>query len=153
MDGPQAVISRQTSTRMRAQGYEDRGRLRCIKQVHKVTTVEQVFTSIASWAVVGEMDLKDFYWQVPWRSQSSEDKYRQGFLCVRTPVGTYVYMRDPQGLIGMTEIQDEVMDLVLGDLVANGQAFIKADNIYFGGRDAQEAALRLLHDHAQVQIS
>ena len=48
--------------------------------------------------------------------------------------------RSPQGLLGMSETQDELLDLILGDLVASGDVVIKADNIFFGSSTPEEAA-------------
>ena len=106
----------------------------------KVTPVEQVFTSIASWKVMGQIDYKNMFWQVPIKNDTPQDGHKQGYLAVRTPLGTYIMDRSPQGLLGMSETQDELLDLILGDLVASGDVVIKADNIFFGSSTPEEAA-------------
>ena len=55
-----------------------------------------------------------------------------------------IYTRAPQGLLGMSEFEDEVTNKVLRDLVASGHAMKIVDNIFYGAETLKEAADILL---------
>ena len=48
----------------------------------KVTKVEQIYTSMASWKVMGELDFSDFYFQLKFRNQTPADKVKLSYMCV-----------------------------------------------------------------------
>ena len=104
----------------------------------KVTKPETIFTSIANWKFMGEIDFSDFYWQLPFANEYPRDKNKLGYLCIRTSFGTLCYARAGMGLLGMDSFQDELTDRLLGDLVLAGQVVKIADNIYFGGNTEEE---------------
>ena len=87
---------------------------------------------------MGELDFRDMYWQLPFKSNSSKDLLKMAYLCIRTPFGTMTYARGAMGLLGMDSIQEELTDRLIGDLVHEGKAFKIADNIYFGGKNMIE---------------
>ena len=48
----------------------------------KVTKVEQIYASMASWKVMGELDFSDFYFQLKFRNQTPADKVKLSYMCV-----------------------------------------------------------------------
>lgn len=71
-----------------------------LEKPSKITKSEKVFADLARWKVIGQMDIKDCFWQILWKSDTAQDKHKQGYLCVLTPLGTMVYTHAPQGLLG-----------------------------------------------------
>ena len=104
----------------------------------KVVKYEKVYTTLAKWNVMGELDFTDMYWQMPFKTDSPKDMKKLAYLCIRTPYGTMTYSRGAMGLLGMDSVQEELTDRLLGDLVEKGNAFKIADNVYFGGADMSE---------------
>ena len=98
----------------------------------KVTKMEQVFSSIAGWNFLGEIDFSDCYFQIEINQKSRLEKQKLGYSCVRTAKGTRCFARATMGLLGMDVYQDELTDRLLGDLVHSGKVAKLADNIYFG---------------------
>ena len=93
----------------------------------KVTKTDQIYSSLANRKVMGELDFSDFYFQLPFKTDTPADKKKLGYLCVRTGMGTLTFARAPMGLLGMDVWQDELTDRVLGDLVLAGQVVKIAD--------------------------
>ena len=104
----------------------------------KAQRFEAIYSSIAKWRYMGELDFADFYWQLPFNISSTREKRKLSYLCVRTAYGTLAYARAPMGLLGMDSIQEELTDRMLGDLVVAGQVVKIADNIYFGADTLEE---------------
>ena len=50
----------------------------------KVTKSEQIYSSLAGWKVMGEMDFSDFYFQLPFKMDTTYEKNKIAYLCVRT---------------------------------------------------------------------
>ena len=104
----------------------------------KVTKTEHVFTAIANWEFLGELDLTDAYFQIKFRTDSEAERQKLGYLAIKTAMGTLVFSRAILGLLGMDVFLDEITDRVFGDLIMQGKAFKLADNIYFGGSTLEE---------------
>ena len=104
----------------------------------KVTKSEEIYSSLASWKVMGEMDFSYFYFQLPFRLDTAQDRSKISYLCIRTSMGTLAYSRAPMGLLGMDVWQDELTDRLFGDLVLAGRLVKLTDNIYFGGQTIEE---------------
>ena len=98
----------------------------------KITKTDSIYTAISNWAVMGELDFSDFYFQMKFRNSSERDKDKLGYLCIRTALGTLCFSRATMGLLGMDTYQDELTDKMFGDLVLSGQIVKIADNVYFG---------------------
>ena len=103
----------------------------------KVTKTEQIYSALANWKLIGELDFSDFYFQLPFKNETQADKLKLGYLCVRTSMGTLTFARAPMGLLGMDVWQDELTDRLFGDLIQKGSVVKIADNIYFGGQDLE----------------
>ena len=67
----------------------------------KVTKTEQIYSALANWKIIGELDFSDFYFQLPFKNETQADKLKLGYLCVRTSMGTLTFARAPMGLLGM----------------------------------------------------
>ena len=105
-----------------------------LKQIPpKASNPMTVYTSLARWNFLGELDFTDMYWQIQVRLFSNLDKKQLQYLSIRTACGTLAYARAPMGLLGMDAVQEELTDKLLGDLVVQGSVAKVADNIYFGG--------------------
>ena len=104
----------------------------------KVMRSEQIYASLASWKVIGELDFRDCYWQIPFKDETEKDKYKLGHLCIRTAMGTLCYSRAPMGLLGMDAFQGELTDMLFGDLVVQGKVIKLADNVYFGADNIED---------------
>ena len=63
-----------------------------------------VYTSLAKWKFLGELDFTDMYWQLHLRLQTNQDKKQLQYLCMRTAFGTLAYARAPMGLLGMDAV-------------------------------------------------
>ena len=78
-----------------------------LKQIPpKATNPMTLYTSIASWNYMGELDFSDMYWQLKMRLDTHQDKQQLQYLCIRTACGTLAYARAPMGLIGMDAVQE-----------------------------------------------
>ena len=105
-----------------------------LKQIPpKASNPMTVYTSLARWKFLGELDFTDMYWQLQVRLNTNLDKKQLQYLSIRTACGTLAYARAPMGLLGMDAVQEELTDKLLGDLVVKGLVAKVADNIYFGG--------------------
>ena len=105
-----------------------------LKQIPpKASNPMSVYTSLAGWKYLGELDFTDMYWQLHMRLNTNLDRKQLQYLCIRTACGTLAYARAPIGLLGMDAIQEELTDKLLGDLVIKGSVAKVADNVYFGG--------------------
>ena len=82
---------------------------------------------------MGELDFSDFYYQMQLKNESSADKKKLGYLCIRTGFGTMTFARALMGLLGMDVYQDKLTDRLFGDLVQAGKLVKIADNIHFSG--------------------
>ena len=100
-----------------------------------------IYTNLASWKYLGELDFADMYWQIKFNLETRREKRQLEYLCIRTVGGVLAYARGPNGLLGMDAITDELTDKLLGDLVLEGKVVKLADNVYFGGETIQK-----LHD-------
>ena len=98
----------------------------------KITKTDSIYTSLASWEFMGELDFSDFYFQIKFRTDTERDKQKLGYLCIRTAMGTMCFTAATQGLLGMDVYQDELTDKIFGDLVVSNHLVKIADNIYFG---------------------
>ena len=99
----------------------------------KVTKSQDIYTSMANWNYIGELDFSDFYYQLPFRTESPRDKLKLAYLCIRSAFGTLCFRAAPMGLLGMDTFQDELTDRIFGDLILAGKVAKIADNLYFGG--------------------
>ena len=110
-----------------------------LKQIPpKAADPMMVYTKLANWKFLGELDFSDMYWQMPFNLASPQHKRQLEYLCIRTVFGTFTYCSGPMGLLGMDAIQEELTDKVLGDLVLAGKVAKVADNVYFGGQTLQD---------------
>ena len=98
----------------------------------KITKTESIYSALASWEYMGELDFSDFYFQIKFRNATEKDKAKLGYLCIRTATGTLAFTSAIMGLLGMDVYQDEITDKLFGDLVLSGNLVKMADNIYFG---------------------
>ena len=97
-----------------------------------------IYTHLASWNFLGELDFADFYWQLKFNMQTMKEKRQLGYLCIRTVGGVLAYARGPNGLLGMDAVCDQLTDKLFGDLVLQGKVVKLADNLYFGGETISE---------------
>ena len=74
----------------------------------KITKTDQIYSSLAQWENIGEIDFRDCYHHVRMANFTEEDHRKQGYLCVRTAQGTLVCDRGTQGLLGIDCFQDEL---------------------------------------------
>ena len=51
----------------------------------KITKTDSIYTSLASWEYMGELDFSDFYFQIKFRTDTDRDKQKLGYLCISTP--------------------------------------------------------------------
>ena len=70
----------------------------------------KVYTTIAKWKVMGELDFRDMYWQIPFRTETSKDRDKLSYLAIRTAWGTKVYATAGMDLLGMDALQEELTD-------------------------------------------
>ena len=98
----------------------------------KVTTRDAIYTNLAKWKVMAELDFSDFYHQIKFKTESLENKRKLGYLCIRTALRTLAFTQAPMGLLSMDVFQDKLTDRLFGDLVLKGKLCKRADNIYFG---------------------
>ena len=97
-----------------------------------------IYTSLANWKYLGELDFADMYWQLKFKLETTRDKKQLEYLCIRTIGGILAYTRGPNGLLGMDAVTDELTDKLLGDLVLEGKVVKLADNVYFGAESIHE---------------
>ena len=79
----------------------------------KITKTESIYTSLANWEYMGELDFSDFYFQTKFRTDTESDKQKLGYLCIRTARGILCLSSATMGLLGMDVFQDELTDELL----------------------------------------
>ena len=110
-----------------------------LKQIPpKTSDPMMIYTRLANWKILGELDFSDMYWQLRFNLNNPQQKKQLEYLCIKTVFGTYTYARGPMGLLGMDAVQEELTDRVFGDLVLEGRVVKHADNLYFGGSTQEE---------------
>ena len=102
----------------------------------KITKTESIYTTMANWEYMGELDFSDFYFEIKFRTDC--DKQKLGYLCIRSAIGTLCFSSATMALLGMDVFQDELTDKLLGDLVLSGNLIKLADNVYFGANSIQD---------------
>ena len=80
-----------------------------------------IYSNLASWRWLGELDFSDFYFQLPFNTESTREKRKLSYLCIRTATGTLCYGRAPMGLLGSDTTQEELSQHLLGDMEVKGQ--------------------------------
>ena len=98
----------------------------------KVTKSDAVYSALAKWKYLGEIDFSDIYFKIKFRDATDRDKEKVGYLCIRTAYGTLCFARATIGLLGRDVYQDKLTDRLFGDLVLAGSVMKIADNVYFG---------------------
>lgn len=97
------------------------------------TDPDDIIRFLAKWPFIITSDMTDQFHQLPL------DKKSMKYAGVMSPYkGTRVYLRAAMGMPGSTEHLDELMCRVLGDLVHEGVANKIADDLYVGGKDAND---------------
>ena len=104
----------------------------------KITKTESIYSALANWEYMGELDFSDFYFQIKFRADTDSDKQKLGYLCIRSAMGTLCFSSATMGLLGMDVFQDELTDKLVGDLVLSGHVIKLADNVYFGANTIQD---------------
>ena len=104
----------------------------------KVTRRDKILQMCANWKYMAELDMTNMFFQIPLKQSSSGDIKKLSYLCIQTDEGTFVYVRSPQGLPGISEYEEELTDTVFGDMVIQGKVVKYADNIYTGGSTKQK---------------
>ena len=56
----------------------------------KITKTDSIYSALASWEFMGELDFSDFYFQIKFRNSSDKDKFKLGHLCIRIATGKLV---------------------------------------------------------------
>ena len=104
----------------------------------KVTNKENIHQRLANWTFMAEFDFTNMFYQLKIRNKDPRDKDKLAHLAIQTDHGSLVYVRGPQGLPGISEYQEELTDVVLGDMVVKGKAIKFADNVFIGGNSETE---------------
>ena len=104
----------------------------------KVTKRDKILQMCANWKYMAELDMTNMFFQIPMKQSSSGDIKKLSYICIQTDQGTFVYVRAPQGLPGISEYEEELTDTVFGDMVVQGKVVKYADNIYTGGSTKEE---------------
>ena len=65
----------------------------------KVTKTEQIYSALANWKIIGELDFSDFYFQLPFKNETQADKLRLGYLCQAQYGNTYI-RKSSHGAVG-----------------------------------------------------
>ena len=112
------------------------------KNVSKVTTEKEVWSKLAQWKYIAESDLTDSFHQLVLKRAdttlplSDTNVDCPSYMCFKTPYkGIFAYVTGAQGMPGMSEHLDNVLDETIGDLVQTNKAFKIHDQIYVGGQD------------------
>ena len=112
------------------------------KNVSKVTTEKEVWAKLAQWKYIAESDLTDSFHQLVLRRSDASSPLSNtnidcpSYMCFKTPYkGIFAYVTGAQGMPGMSEHLDNVLDATIGDLVQSNKAFKIHDQIYIGGHD------------------
>ena len=104
----------------------------------EVKKSEAIYSAIATWSHMGEIDFCDMYWQLPFRTNTAKARKKIAYLRVKTSFGVLCYTQAPMGLLGMDTWQSLLTDKLFGDLVLAGKVVTIADNMYFGGGSITE---------------
>ena len=48
----------------------------------KITKTDSIYSALASWEFMGELDFSDFYFQIKFRNSTEKDKSKLGYLCI-----------------------------------------------------------------------
>ena len=112
------------------------------KNVSKVTTEKEVWSKLAQWNFIAESDLTDSFHQLELKRNDTSSPLSNtnidcpSYMCFKTPYkGIFAYVTGAQGMPGMSEHLDNVLDATIGDLVQQNKAFKIHDQIYIGGQD------------------
>ena len=112
------------------------------KNVSKVTTEKEVWAKLAEWKYIAESDLTDSFHQLVLRRSDTSSSLSNtnidcsSYMCFKTPYkGIFAYVTGAQGMPGMSEHLDNVLDATIGDLIQMNKAFKIHDQIYIGGQD------------------
>ena len=126
----------------------------------KVTNKENIHQRLANWNYMAEFDFTNMFYQLKLKKKEQKDKDKLSYLTIQSSHGTLVYVRGPQGLPGISEYQEELTDIVLGDMVVKGNAVKFADNVFIGGvsedefiLNFQEICSRIKNANLRVGIS
>ena len=92
----------------------------------------KILQACANWKYIAEFDLSNMFFQMFLKRSSSADLKKLSYLCIQTDEGTLVYTRASQGLPGISAYQEELTDIVFGDMILQGRIAKWADNIYVG---------------------
>lgn len=96
-------------------------------------TVDDILRTIAGWKYLVKTDLKDSFYQIPL------DKNSMKWCGTPTPFrGLRVYLVASQGMPGSSEVLEELMCTVFGDLIKTGSVAKIADDLYVGGNTIEE---------------
>ena len=106
------------------------------KNVSKVTTEKEVFAKLAQWKYIAESDLTDSFHQLVLRRSDTNAPLSNtnidcpSYMCFKTPYkGIFAYVTGAQGMPGMSEHLDNVLDVTIGDLIQANKAFKIHDQI------------------------
>ena len=112
------------------------------KNVSKVTSEKEVWAKLAQWKYIAESDLTDSFHQLVLKRSdksipvSNTNVDCPSYMCFKTPYkGIFAYVTGAQGMPGMSEHLDNVLDVTIGDLIQANKAFKIHDQIYVGGQD------------------
>ena len=112
------------------------------KNVSKVTSEKEVWAKLAQWKYIAESDLTDSFHQLVLKRSdnalplSNTNIDCPSYMCFKTPYkGIFAYVTGAQGMPGMSEHLDNVLDATIGDLIQENKAFKIHDQIYVGGQD------------------
>ena len=96
--------------------------------------VDGVLSDIARWKYIIVTDLRQSFYQIPLEHGSMR------FCGVVTPFkGVRVYTRSAIGMPGSETCLEELMSRVLGEFIMQGWVAKRADDLYVGGNDLEEA--------------
>ena len=104
----------------------------------KVVNKDTIHQRCANWKFMSEFDFTNMFYQIKMKRKEQKDKDKLAYLTIQSEQGTLVYVRGPQGLPGVSESQEELTDVVLGDMVVDGKAVKFADNVFIGGATEKE---------------
>ena len=104
----------------------------------KVINKENIHQRLSNWKYMAEIDFTNIFYQLKLRKKEAKDLDKLSYLAIQSDLGTLIYVRGPQGLPGISEYQEELTDVVLGDMVMKGDAVKFADNVFIGGSSEQE---------------
>ena len=96
-------------------------------------TVDDTLRTIANWKYIITTDMKDSFYQIPL------DKDSRKWCGTPTPFrGLRVYLVASQGMPGSSEVLEELMCTVFGNMIKSGSIAKIADDLYVGGNTIEE---------------